>query len=598
MRATAPAAAGGRRSRRHGRSLPSWRLRRAATSCASRITLERAEPCRARSRRVPPSRQASNARALLARRGQAVPSVLHPPLQRAVELRCPPCGARGAPPRAVSDAPRASSRSRPAPCATPARGRSPGAPRAGREGRAARTPRARIPRAGQRRIVATLAAPRRAAPAGNAACASRKRSCASRRSRECTLARSTLRLLAVARPTRCAALSACCSCSISPRTRCRAVPEFGRPPRVAAGQRVGALASQALQPGALVRQLPLDLGGGVGARARVAVLALQACASPARRCPALARSPPDLRALARAAGPPAPAWRACPSPSAPRRSLCGVSSASPILRTTDRRCACPPAASPIGRRAPGRAERLVAARVRAPPERRHQQPLRPPAERLQVGQDREHREHGAQQEREHELGDDRPEQLRRPPAKQRPPAIAERRGEHHRGSQQQVQQAEDRRGEQPHARRIPAAAACRAGRRRSAAGLPGATSVPPSVRNSACAAVGPRQFVASLLWHSVRSSEPCSLIELRAGPFAGSARKIAPLLCASRSSSALCSSAFACALPRGTHGASADERGWQPTSARSCAAIFSPAARRRGSSRDGSRHQPTSPNSR
>src|SRR6266566_4819428 len=71
--------------------------------------------------------------------------------------------------------------------------------------------------------------------------------------------------------------------------------------------------------------------------------------------------------------------------------------------------------------------------------------------------------------------------------------------------------------------------------------------VPPLVRNSACAAIGPRQLLAWLLWHITRSSELSSLIELRAGPFAGSARKMAPLLRADRSSCALCSRALACA---------------------------------------------------
>ena len=119
--------------------------------------------------------------------------------------------------------------------------------------------------------------------------------------------------------------------------------------------------------------------------------------------------------------------------------------------------------------------------------------------------------------------------------------------------------------------------------------------VPPLVRNSACAAVGPRQFVASLLWQSVRSSELCSLIELRADPLAGSARKIAPLLWASRSSSAECWRAFDAEAPPA---AQLVLVGAQPADPFSSAAIFSAAVRSRGSNRAGSLHHWTSPNSR
>ena len=45
--------------------------------------------------------------------------------------------------------------------------------------------------------------------------------------------------------------------------------------------------------------------------------------------------------------------------------------------------------------------------------------------------------------------------------------------------------------------------------------------VSPLVRNSASAAAGPRQLVASLPSQIALSSEPSSLIELRCGPLAG-----------------------------------------------------------------------------
>ena len=80
------------------------------------------------------------------------------------------------------------------------------------------------------------------------------------------------------------------------------------------------------------------------------------------------------------------------------------------------------------------------------------------------------------------------------------------------------------------------------------------------------------------------SSEPSSLIEFRWGPFAGRARKIAPLLPASRNSWALC--ARPCPLEPGVEGSARRPASHIPLR-RAPAAIFSPAARRRASVRPG-----------
>src|SRR3989442_59174 len=111
--------------------------------------------------------------------------------------------------------------------------------------------------------------------------------------------------------------------------------------------------------------------------------------------------------------------------------------------------------------------------------------------------------------------------------------------------------------------------------------------VPRLVLNSAWAAMGTRQPVALLLWHITRSSELSSLIELRAGPLAGSARKMAPLLRADRNSCALCSRARAALLLTGVQDPSKLEVPLQSAWASSRLAMRRPAARRRGASRAG-----------
>ena len=132
-----------RRPRVQGLSLPSWRLRRAATSRASRMTLERSELeprslltfCGAR----PSSRHRSSAVRSLRDAGMLCPrrasaSAAHR------QIYPPPYDARADPNRSYPH--RSCVRYRPAPCATPTRGRSPVAPLAGRAGPGARTPRA------------------------------------------------------------------------------------------------------------------------------------------------------------------------------------------------------------------------------------------------------------------------------------------------------------------------------------------------------------------------------------------------------------------------------------------------------------------------
>ena len=94
-----------------------------------------------------------------------------------------------------------------------------------------------------------------------------------------------------------------------------------------------------------------------------------------------------------------------------------------------------------------------------------------------------------------------------PPPKRGPTAVSEGGGEHRGGREQQVEQAHDRRAQQPHGdepeeQDHPQRADRGSSRRPSARG-----QVPSSVRNSACRAVGPRQLVASSLSQSTRSSE-------------------------------------------------------------------------------------------
>ncbi len=106
-------------------------------------------------------------------------SVAHPPLERAVECRCPPCVARDVRGPTPARQRRDLQPSRSAPYAAPTRGRPPGAPPSGHEDQAARTPHVRTPRgrpARRSRAARRALSRERDRSRGNAACASRKRS--------------------------------------------------------------------------------------------------------------------------------------------------------------------------------------------------------------------------------------------------------------------------------------------------------------------------------------------------------------------------------------------------------------------------------------